>query len=422
MKQNLRQNTVTFVLLGGLIVIASFASKTVVQHQPKSIETKNVEKPADYAWVELGPDGALARIVTSEAACPALRVDQDILPMVERGRRSQNFPVLVCEALIPNGARFASVGAHILPLPKEVPKRILVLGDSGCRIEEKKKEMHIQACNDGLAWPLSTIAHSAANWHADLIIHVGDYHYREEKCPADHAECAGSVSGDVWGSWQQDFFEPARELLQSAPFVLVRGNHELCSRAGRGWFQFLDPREMVEKCSDITDPYWINLGEHQLAVIDSADEGNIQPSLDKLLLPDEGLIWLTLHRPFLDRDGDVKVSATDLPPPIEKGKRLSLVLAGHKHILSLRQFKGEKPPELIVGNSGAQLDESGKGEKDDMKMEYFDFGFLTIERMEEGILQIVGHDRNSNPVIECTLWEGVGKLSKLQCHKVISGT
>ena len=30
--------------------------------------------------------------------------------------------------------------------------------------------------------------------------------------------------------------QPAAELLATAPWVVARGNHELCSRAGLGWF------------------------------------------------------------------------------------------------------------------------------------------------------------------------------------------
>ena len=53
--------------------------------------------------------------------------------------------------------------------------------------------------------------------------------------------CAGSPYGDNWAVWQKDFFDPAAPLLAAAPWVLVRGNHELCSRGGHGWFRLLDP-------------------------------------------------------------------------------------------------------------------------------------------------------------------------------------
>ena len=42
----------------------------------------------------------------------------------------------------------------------------------------------------------------------------------------------GSRTPDTWAAWQADFFEPAATLLQAAPWVFARGNHELCSRGG----------------------------------------------------------------------------------------------------------------------------------------------------------------------------------------------
>ena len=60
--------------------------------------------------------------------------------------------------------------------------------------------------------------------------------------PAGLAGCAGSPFGDNWPTWQADFFAPAQPLLRAAPWVVVRGNHEDCSREGLGWFRFLDPR------------------------------------------------------------------------------------------------------------------------------------------------------------------------------------
>ena len=51
----------------------------------------------------------------------------------------------------------------------------------------------------------------------------------------------GSPIPDVWSAWRDDFFVPASRLMKTAPWLFVRGNHELCSRAGPGWFYLLDP-------------------------------------------------------------------------------------------------------------------------------------------------------------------------------------
>ena len=50
----------------------------------------------------------------------------------------------------------------------------------------------------------------------------------------------GSPMPDNWANWRDDFFIPSSRLLVAAPWILNRGNHELCSRAGPGWFYLLD--------------------------------------------------------------------------------------------------------------------------------------------------------------------------------------
>ena len=88
-------------------------------------------------------------------------------------------------------------------------------------------------------WPFATIAAIIAGHRPDLVVHLGDYYYRESSCPDGEEGCAGSPFGDRWSSWNADFFAPARPLLRSAPWVFVRGNHEGCERGGKGWYRFL---------------------------------------------------------------------------------------------------------------------------------------------------------------------------------------
>jgi hypothetical protein len=64
--------------------------------------------------------------------------------------------------------------------------------------------------------------------------------YRDNECPPDIAGCAGSPWGYGWDGWEADFFTPAAPLLAAAPWIVVRGNHEQCTRAGQGWYRFLD--------------------------------------------------------------------------------------------------------------------------------------------------------------------------------------
>ncbi len=183
-------------------------------------------------WVEFGSDGALSvrAVVAPDAACPPLTADGATVAMMPRGAPDEAYPIKVCEARVPATAAKLSSGDLALPTLPATVRRIAVIGDSGCRIDRR----NAQDCNDPAAWPFATIARAAAAHRPDLVIHVGDYHYRENPCPAGRSGCAGSPYGDNWPVWLADFLEPAAPLLGAAPWVMVRGNHELCRRGGHG--------------------------------------------------------------------------------------------------------------------------------------------------------------------------------------------
>ena len=202
----------------------------------------------EAAFVVLGPDGQpVARVITRANECPLLRIDDLAQPMTVRAApatlpsrptagkpenaKASAFPVLVCDGLIGARAVRISVAGRSLPLPRSAPNMIVVIGDTGCRITIGDETS--QACNDPVEWPFSEIAAAAAGTHPDLVIHVGDFHYRENACPEGNAGCAGTPWGYGWDTWKADFFAPAQPLLAAAPWIVVRGNHESCNRAGR---------------------------------------------------------------------------------------------------------------------------------------------------------------------------------------------
>src|SRR5204862_199481 len=82
-----------------------------------------------------------------------------------------------CELAIPRDARRAVYAGRDLPLPKPQPRRIVVPGDTGCRI---LGPTDAQPCDDPARWPFARVARAAAATHPDLVIHVGDYPYREQ--------------------------------------------------------------------------------------------------------------------------------------------------------------------------------------------------------------------------------------------------
>jgi Calcineurin-like phosphoesterase len=151
--------------------------------------------------------------------------------------KPSSFPITVCESTVPLDATRASVGTRTLPVPKARPQRIVLIGDTGCRLEKAFNAW--QACDESGAWPFADVAATAARFAPDLVIHIGDYHYRETACPPMIAGCRGSPWGYGWDAWEADLFVPAAPLLAAAPWIVVRGNHEECARAGQGWFRLL---------------------------------------------------------------------------------------------------------------------------------------------------------------------------------------
>jgi Calcineurin-like phosphoesterase len=326
------------------------------------------------AWVELGPGGAaLARAVTDRATCPSAVLNGQAQPMQVRTAASAAYAVLVCELTIPEGTTNAAVEGQALPLPRRNPRRILVVGDSGCRIAS----FAAQACNDPAAWPFARVAQSAASFAPDLVIHVGDYVYREASCPAGFAGCAGSPTGDTWPTWQADFFAPAQPLLRAAPWVVVRGNHEDCDREGLGWFRLLDPHPLPAGCLTLTEPYAVPLGDLQLLVFDDSAAPNDNPAPDlvaayaaqvaqaRALASDRA--WFLVHTGLrvighLGVENGVEqlyrnsttlaaAGALDLPAGVQ------LSLGGHTHLYEALGFNPRRPPQIVSGNAGTELDD-----------------------------------------------------------------
>ena len=167
---------------------------------------------------------------------------------------------------MPPGAVAATLDGRVLPLVRPNPQRILVFGDTGCRLDRNTQ----QDCNDPAAWPFAKIAAAAAKARPDLVVHVGDYHYRELPCPAERSGCAHSPWGYGFDAWYADFFDPAAPLFAAAPWIMVRGNHEDCARAGEGWIRFLDWLPASTICRDLTGIFVARLGDFGIVVVDGA--------------------------------------------------------------------------------------------------------------------------------------------------------
>jgi len=338
--------------------------------------------------------------------------------------------MLVCEAAVPPDTDSASVSGISLPVPSPHPGRILVLGDTGCRLKLEVSHEAVQACNDQRAWPVEMIAASATAWKPDLIVHVGDYLYREAPCPSDNEGCAGSPWGYNWASWNADFFTPEAPLLRSAPWVFVRGDHELCERAGEGWFRLLDPRPLTPGCQEYSEPYAVRTGGLNLLMLDSANADDYQAvpdevtayagqfdQLTSLAVPSSLLLT---HRPVWafghlgNRDGveqlfrdnpTLQAASQNFPAAVE------LVLFGHIHLFQSLSFAGSHPAQLIVGNGGTALDPNITSPLNGLQIAdatvqggavIDEFGYMTLEPGASGWVGTL-RDVAGNPILDCSI-------------------
>jgi hypothetical protein len=328
-------------------------------------------------WVELGPDGTSSVRAITDEACPQVNFDGTPTPMQVRSEPGQTignvkpaaFPVRSCEVTVPQGAIAATLDGKALPLARPNPQRILVFGDTGCRLDRNVA----QDCNDPAAWPFPNIVAAAATARPDLVIHVGDYHYREEPCPAERSGCARSPWGYGFDAWYADFFEPAAPLLAAAPWVMVRGNHEDCARAGEGWIRFLDRLPASPVCRDLTGIFVAGLGNFGVVVVDSAHADDPKGDMSALagLLSDQfkdvvakvpAEAWLVGHRPLNSMRGAAALPVNEVENTVQElafggimpaGVRMTV--AGHIHFFQAVDFGGLRPPQLVVGTGGDNL-------------------------------------------------------------------
>jgi len=362
----------------------------------------------DHAWIELGDQSRfILRTLTKGPQCPVAFTDEGSLGLLPRGEPGSKFSRLVCEVKLPRTAAQVKVLGQTLNWKKS-PRKIAIIGDTGCRLTAPSSHPgQIQNCQDPDLWPFAKIAASINAWHPDLIVHVGDYHYRESTCPPGQKICEGSVGGDNEESWAQDFFNPAGPLLGSAPWIFVRGNHELCRRGGEGWFHFLDSRPLEKQCRDRTQPLFERWGRQAFTVIDSADEQNINESLKTLASDQQGEGWLFSHRPFLTSELQGKEKVI-LPVFWSEPGRISSVIAGHRHLFHFQPGKDGLPPEMVTGNGGALLDPRAQG----------NFGFLTLETHDDMNWKVTDHEVSGTPRQACSLKTSHGQVSQLRCPKM----
>jgi hypothetical protein len=428
-----------------------------------------------HAYTIIGDGGAAsARVVTEDDRCPSIAIDDrppvemtlragkaDIPPRKgeQEETKESRFPVLVCEHPLPKGARRARVDGVKLAVPVPSPKRIVFIGDTGCRM--KASEDAWQDCGNKAVWPFADVSRAAAKLGPDLVVHVGDVHYRESRCPGGTAGCVDGPWGYGYDAWEADLFTPAESLLRAAPWVVVRGNHESCSRAGLGWFRFLDPggyspesscedREM-DLIGDFTAPYAVPLPNRtQLLVFDSSRTPNKRyasendmfakyreelQQVDELAAKAPHSIFLS-HHPILGfqsgkggkalpGNGAMQHVMGTLHPDRLFPRGVDLAIHGHVHLFESLTFASDHPSTFVTGNAGSLTAEAlpQRGLPDvppapgAVVSEFSTregFGFLLMERVGSR-WRFTEYDANGTALIRCGL-----HTDKLHCVKVNS--
>jgi Calcineurin-like phosphoesterase len=383
--------------LSACAVKASVSSGPVTPLAPESVFTVQAEGQRvivraltrasacpDIAW-----DATPAQAMAVRAAPARVGVRSDA---AQADSKEAQFDVLTCEAAWPAGVLKARVAGRDVPAPKADIRRIVILADTGCRM--KASENAYQPCNDLMQWPFAQIAQSAADLKPDLVVHIGDMHYRESPCPVGNTGCANSPWGYGYDAWQADFFNPAKPLLAAAPWVFVRGNHESCFRAGQGWFRFMDTQTWQEARScndprfdleaDYSDPYAVVVGpDTQFVVFDSSKTSG-KPFSEKdhaygkykaQMLAVDQLTKQKPHSFFMSHHPLLAIAPAAKSKQARPGGNAGLqsvfealhpqrlfpdsvdvTLHGHIHFFEAMSFKTTHPASLVLGNSGSAND------------------------------------------------------------------
>lgn len=260
--------------------------------------------------------------------------------------------------------------------------KMIFVGDTGCRLKETEKFNIYQNCNDIKSWPFPKIAKKISAEKYDVLVHIGDYYYREA-C-ADKAVCEQytNTTGPTWLTWWEDFYKPALPFLSKTPVVFMRGNHEDCKRGFRGWAPLSSQvKEFSESCDSYEDIQVIELSDIVFVNFDNSDFEDKKP-----LKPEEKEVWLA--RLVRLKDRIIKYSGAKevwlfvhkpiygfLPPALGKGKiipasvqfrdllrsvdglesMIDVTVSGHIHSQQLMYF-AEGKPQIIVANGGSKLD------------------------------------------------------------------
>ena len=332
------------------------------------------------AWTQFGlgdQPQLIARVLIDDGSCPSITIDGVTTTMRERQDPRAAVFGRLCEERRPLAERLQvriAAGDRVL-LDQEVtrrPQTIAVLGDTGCRVQPS----YDQHCDKPAKWPFAQVANAAVARGAGLIVHLGDFYYREAQCltPPPNDSCTTPPPfGDRGETWRAEFFGPAGGLLPKAPWLFVRGNHEDCMRGGKGWAYYFG--DGGGDCDLVHQEAIIRLSGLTLINVDSAHaddpaalqvvNANWQSIADSIvgrLAGTTGTIVLVTHIPQYVEcpQGCDKIRTANIGGVRTIADRLRatgrpvILLAGHFH--AFQAFDSPGIRQVIVGNGGANLD------------------------------------------------------------------
>jgi len=271
-------------------------------------DSSGTQEPAvSFAYVVFEQDGLpnARAIIDKGAECPPITAGSLTLQARQRFAGSDRFPIQICEADLPTDFAGGQFGSAPLPSLATDFSHTLVLGDTGV-----DRGPHCQCVYDGDLYGVPPCQqnethtcgeHGFSSWASDagtythfaslaavaaankpeLVVHTGGYVHRHTPCASKMPGCPSALGafaaswGDSWLTWQEDFFTPAKPLLEAAPWITVRGDQEGCVAHWRGWTLFLDPRPLQLEDGKLVCPkpaaaYDIGVGRDQYIIMDDS--------------------------------------------------------------------------------------------------------------------------------------------------------
>ena len=444
-----------------------------------------VDDPIASAFVVLGEDGApQARVITTAADCPSMDVDGKALPMTVRAKGRDGRPAP--DPVRPQGFQALGLPRHRLrggpaggrgPRRRERPSPALAGRPPQADRGDRRHGLPAQAVGRRLPGlqraqpvPLRQGRRRRRGLEARSGPACGRLPVPGERLQRRQASGlrAASPWGYGWDAWDADFFAPAAPLLAAAPWVAARGNHESCTRAGQGWWRFIDPRALLagrdcndaanDSVGDYSDPYAVPLGDGaQIVVMDSSNTvaDAIPPDdpmaakyrklyTDMAALAARAPYTIVVdHHPLLGFAA--VVSKTTEQPELMPGNlglqsafgalnpwlfppTVQMLLSGHVHLWQQVSFSSPHPTQFVAGFSGTQEDvvpippvlpadaAVAPGAAVEAFSSWVDgFGFMTLVRTGAQTWDVEVHDQNGDVVNRCKV---TGRHSKCDIVRV----